>query len=87
MILLKVIIQILEVKKRNFPSHFNFESTTGNDFFLFIFVVKFQGYIIESQILSVVLNKEGNELENLESIVFDIENYDKIFQFPQSEKT
>ncbi|MFW9942574.1 MAG: hypothetical protein ACFFFT_16160, partial [Candidatus Thorarchaeota archaeon] len=49
--------------------------------YLFIFIVKFQGYIIESQILPIVVDETGKEIKNFESFILNIENYEKIFQF------
>jgi len=72
---------ILEIKKQNLPIHFKLESPLIKELFLFIFIIKFQGYIIESQILPVIVDKNENEMKNLDSFVLDIENYDKIFQF------
>ena len=72
---------ILEIKKQNLPNHFKLESPLIKELFLFIFIVKFQGYIIESQILPVIVDKNENEMKNLDNFVLDIENYDKIFQF------
>ena len=72
---------ILEMKKENLPYHLIIDLAARKEFYLFIFVVKFQGYIIESQILSIILDKEGTELENFESTLSDIQSYDKLFQF------
>ena len=72
---------ILEMKKENLPNHMKTDLAAKKEFYLFIFVVKFQGYIIESQILSIILDKEGTELDNFESTLFDIQSYDKLFQF------
>ncbi|MFW9942738.1 MAG: SNF2-related protein, partial [Candidatus Thorarchaeota archaeon] len=47
---------ILEIKKQMIPNTFNFEIILHEKLYLFIFIVKFQGYIIESQILPIVVD-------------------------------
>ncbi|MFX1427242.1 MAG: SNF2-related protein [Promethearchaeota archaeon] len=77
---------VLEIKRNNLSSHFDIEKFIGKDLYLFIFIVKFQGYIIESQILSVVLDGDGSEIENLDNIILNIENNDRLYQFKNNLK-
>ena len=72
---------ILELKRQDVQKYFDLNRFVGNELYLFIFIVKFQGYIIESQILSVVVDREGREIEHIDSFILDIENYEKIFHF------
>ncbi|MFX1479896.1 MAG: SNF2-related protein [Promethearchaeota archaeon] len=72
---------VLEIKRRDVQKYFEIDQFVDNELYLFIFIVKFQGYIIESQILSVMIDREGKEIEHIDSIVLDIENYEKIFHF------
>ena len=51
------------------------------EIYLFIFTIKFQGYIIENQISAVLVDQNGNELEKLTDFILNIENFDKIFNF------
>ncbi|MFX1488680.1 MAG: helicase-related protein, partial [Promethearchaeota archaeon] len=67
---------ILNVKKSYIP-----EKLDLSELYLFVFKVKFQGYIIENQILSVIVDKTGNEMLDLEKLVLDIGNFDKIIDF------
>ncbi|MFX1478198.1 MAG: DEAD/DEAH box helicase [Promethearchaeota archaeon] len=67
---------ILNLKKYYMP-----EKLDLSELYLFVFTVKFQGYIIENQILSVIVDKSGNEILDLEKVVLDIGNFDKIFEF------
>jgi hypothetical protein len=60
---------------------YDFEKSLHKELYLFVFIVKFQGYIIESQVMPIIVDKNGKVIENFESVVLDIENYDKIFQF------
>ena len=52
-----------------------------SELYLFIFKIKFQGYIIEEQISAIIIDKDGNEFKELTNFVLNIENYDKIFNF------
>ncbi|MFX1344068.1 MAG: SNF2-related protein [Promethearchaeota archaeon] len=72
---------ILEIRKQKIPKNFNLETILQKEFYLFIFIVKFQGYIIESQMVPIVIDETGKEIKNLESLILDIENYEKIFLF------
>ncbi|MFX0082513.1 MAG: SNF2-related protein [Candidatus Hodarchaeota archaeon] len=84
----KGVYTIFEIKKQNLRKYFNSDITLQEELFLFIFIVKFQGYIIESQVSPIIVDKNGKEIEDFESVVLDIENYDKIFQFNKNiEKT
>ena len=58
-----------------------------NESYLFIYEVKFQGYIIEKQYSSVALDKVGNLLAGLESFLLDIDNYNLIYDFSEYEHT
>ncbi|MHA2283594.1 MAG: DEAD/DEAH box helicase [Promethearchaeota archaeon] len=73
--------------KRNFlPNIILLNLTHQNEFYLFVFTVKFQGYIIENQILPVLVDKDGKELKELQDFVLDVENYDRIFEFIDNSK-
>ncbi|MFX0004649.1 MAG: SNF2-related protein, partial [Candidatus Hermodarchaeota archaeon] len=47
--------------------------------FLFIFSVKFQGYIIENQIYAILVDKNGNEINEFAEIILDIKNFSDLF--------
>ncbi len=74
---------VLQVKRNSLPKMLNSIITKLDDIWLFIFDVKFQGYIVENQISSIIIDKKGNEIENLIEFILDIENLSKIFQFKQ----
>jgi len=78
---------IFEIKRQKIPEAFDFETILEKELYLFIFIVKFQGYIIESQILPVVVDETGKEIENFESFILNIDNYEKIFQFNKEIKS
>ncbi|MFW9785289.1 MAG: helicase-related protein, partial [Candidatus Heimdallarchaeota archaeon] len=74
---------ILNLKRSALSQDLNQELKDLNEFYLFIFTVKFQGFIIENQILPVILNRDGNEQANLKNFVLNIENYNRIFDFTE----
>ena len=56
-----------------------YNSSQENQLYLFIFTIKFQGYIIENQISAITVDKNGNEIENFTDTILNIKNFDKIF--------
>ncbi|TFG23974.1 MAG: hypothetical protein EU532_12970 [Promethearchaeota archaeon] len=60
---------------------------TIDEAYIFIYEVKFQGYIVEIQYSSIVLDKYGKVLANLENSLLDIENYDIIFEFQENRES
>ncbi|MFX1524529.1 MAG: DEAD/DEAH box helicase [Promethearchaeota archaeon] len=78
---------ILDLKKDTLPEDIKAQIANHQYFYLFIFTVKFQGYIIENQILTVLLDKDGNEYKTLQDFVLNIENYDTIFNFKNNPET
>jgi hypothetical protein len=72
---------ILNLKRSTLPQSLNRDLEQQNEFYLFVFTVKFQGFIIENQILPVIINRAGNEQEDLKNIILNIENYNRIFEF------
>ena len=49
---------------------------------LFIFSVKFQGYLIENQIIAILLDENGKPYDQLKDVLLNITNYDKISKKP-----
>ncbi|MFX1317310.1 MAG: helicase-related protein, partial [Promethearchaeota archaeon] len=72
---------VLQVKRDALPEHFFSIFIENKELYLFIFTVKFQGYIIENQVSTVVIDRYGNEIENLNEFILNIENFEKIFHF------
>ncbi len=75
---------ILFLKKNALPSRLVNKINQSNTFYLFIFSIKFQGYIIENQYNAIIIDKNGNEIEHLAEFCLDIGQYDKIFDFTNS---
>jgi len=69
------------MKREMLPEHFKNTLGSQNQIYLFIFVIKFQGYILENQYSAVVIDKNGRELENLTDIILDINAFEKLYDF------
>jgi len=76
----------LNLKRKALPNYLITNLPQQKEFYLLIFIVKFQGYIIENQILPVLVDNEGRELKELQDFVLSIENYERIFEFNESSK-
>ncbi len=72
---------VLNLNKKEFEKKFDRDLIGDNELYLFIFSVKFQGYIIENQILTTIVDKKGNEINNLADFILDINSFNKIFLF------
>ncbi|MCJ7650711.1 MAG: SNF2-related protein, partial [Candidatus Lokiarchaeota archaeon] len=72
---------ILQVKKSQIPKNLIVKLNDLNELYLFLFNVKFQGYIIEKQYLGIIIDKYGNEIEGLSDFILDIDNFNNIFNF------
>ncbi|MHA1671621.1 MAG: SNF2-related protein [Promethearchaeota archaeon] len=72
---------ILHVKKSTIPKNLIVKLSDLNELYLFLFNVKFQGYIIEKQYLGIIIDNDGNEIEGLSDFMLDIDNYNNIFNF------
>ena len=75
---------ILTINKQNLSDSLIKSIEKFSELYLFIFKIKFQGYIIEEQISAIITDKEGNDFKDLTNFVLNIENYDKIFNFNKS---
>ena len=74
-------ITVLNLKKEVILDSIFPNITQYKELYLFIFEIKFQGYIIETQISAIVIDDKGNQLEDMAEFILNIENYDKIFNF------
>jgi len=72
---------ILNLKRKSLPVNIYPEISQQNELYLFVFTVKFQGYIIETQILPVLVDKDGREVKELQDFVLNMENYKNLFEF------
>ena len=69
------------MKREMLPELIKKALVSQNKIYLFIFVIKFQGYILENQYSAVVIDKNGRELENLADIILDINAFEKLYDF------
>ncbi|MHA2131472.1 MAG: DEAD/DEAH box helicase, partial [Promethearchaeota archaeon] len=72
---------ILNLKRSTLSQDFRSTLIEQSELYLFIFAVKFQGYILENQVLPIVVDKGGYELKDVENLVLEIANYNTIFNF------
>ncbi len=78
-------ISILRLKKNALPSSIISEISTNTALYLFIFNVKFQGYIVEQQFVPIVIDLFGNELPLTTGYILDIKHFKDIFPLKDEE--
>lgn len=78
---------ILTVKRELIPESLEKLVTSINEAFIFIYEVKFQGYIIEKQYSSIILDKHGKKIPNLENFLLNIENFYNIYDFQENQES
>jgi hypothetical protein len=54
-----------------------------NQYYIFIFNVKFQGFIIENQISAITIDESGHEINKLADFILNIQNFDLLFKYDQ----
>ena len=57
------------------PNHLISHLSIEKEFYLFTFNVKYQGYILENQFFSVVIDREGKKIQDLADFVLSIKNF------------
>ncbi len=78
------IFTILNVKRDFLPKRIKQMGKNLNEAFLFIYNIKFQGYILENQYSTTIFNQTGNQIIEFENFLLDIENYNRIFQLREN---
>ena len=71
------------MKRSALPNHFKSHISIGNELYLFVFDIKYQGYIIENQISAVVIDNKGEEITDLADYVLDINNFQNLIVFDE----
>ncbi|MHA1507803.1 MAG: DEAD/DEAH box helicase [Promethearchaeota archaeon] len=71
----------LYLKRENLPEHIKKTLESQNQIYLFIFIIKFQGYILENQYSAVIIDKNGRELEKLADTILDITAHENLYDF------
>jgi len=74
---------ILNLKSKFLSNNFKLRLINTKEVYLFIFNIKFQGFIIENQFLAVIIDENGEEIEEFADYVLDIDNFQKIFEFKE----
>ncbi len=72
-------LSVLNLNRKVLERFYDLESKYKEELYLFIFSVKFQGYIIENQIIAIVVDEYGNEIKNFADIILNIENFNELF--------
>lgn len=72
---------VLNIKKDRLPIEVISEIKNNQLLYLFVYSVKFQGYIVEQQLFPVILDEKGAELPKSTTYLLQIETYHKIFKF------
>ncbi|MFX0187841.1 MAG: DEAD/DEAH box helicase [Candidatus Hodarchaeota archaeon] len=72
---------ILNLKREFLPTNLEINIDTNGSLYLFVFIIKFQGYILENQISAIVIDENGFEINNMADFILNIENYNIIFDF------
>jgi len=69
------------LKREMLPEPFKKMLISQTEIYLFVFIVKFQGYILENQYSAIIIDKNGKELEKLAEIILEINAFEKIYNF------
>ncbi|MFX1310537.1 MAG: DEAD/DEAH box helicase [Promethearchaeota archaeon] len=77
---------LLNIKRQELEKFYNINSIQDNQLYLFIYTVKFQGYIIENQISAIIVDKNGNEVELLGEIILNIDRFNEIFIYNEKKE-
>jgi hypothetical protein len=71
---------ILKIKKSVFEDLSSL-SVDESELYLFIFTIKFQGFIVENQLIAIIVDDNGNEVKFMEEYVTNIENFKSLYDF------
>ncbi len=55
----------------------------SNIFYLFVFQIKFQGFIVETEIAAIIMDEKGREIEGLADLVLNIKNHREYLSFDE----
>ena len=66
---------ILNLKRSVLPKHLLSHFTPKKELYLFIFNVKYQGYILETQFSTIIVDQQGKEIPDLADFALDINNF------------
>ncbi|MHA1525565.1 MAG: helicase-related protein, partial [Promethearchaeota archaeon] len=71
---------ILNVKK-SVLKELSSLSVDKSELYMFIFTIKFQGFIVENQLIAIIVDDSGNEVKFMENYITNIENFKSLYDF------
>ncbi|MGV9198473.1 MAG: DEAD/DEAH box helicase [Promethearchaeia archaeon] len=72
---------VLNIDLDEFPEDLKKQINHINELYFFVFKIKFQGYIVESRISTIVVDKNGNEIKYLNDVLLDLDKIDNFIDF------
>jgi len=75
---------ILNVKK-SVLKELSSLSVDKSELYMFIFTIKFQGFIVENQLIAIIVDDNGKEIEILENYITNIEYFKTLFNFDSND--
>ncbi|NHJ22925.1 MAG: hypothetical protein EAX91_18430 [Candidatus Lokiarchaeota archaeon] len=72
------VFTVLNLNKHALPNHLVTQFTFQKELYLFVFNIKYQGYILENQFSAVVVDQRGKEVSELADFILDINNFQDI---------
>jgi hypothetical protein len=76
-------LSVLYIRRKGLEKIYNLGSIQENELYLYIFSVKFQGFIIENQISAIVVDKNGREITNFSDTILNITNFTDYYLFDE----
>jgi SNF2 family DNA or RNA helicase len=77
---------VLSLKRKSLPKEFQEKLKNIENLYLGILRTKFQGFLIEENLVPVILDENGNQIHQLEDLILEIKNFEKFFHFSSDEK-
>ena len=56
-------------------------SVDKSELYMFIFTIKFQGFIVENQLIAIIIDDSGNEIKFMEDHVTNMKNLETLYDF------
>ncbi|MBD3212940.1 MAG: hypothetical protein GF311_10060 [Candidatus Lokiarchaeota archaeon] len=76
---------VLSLKRESLPTEYQEKIKNAENLYLGILRTKFQGFLIEENLVPVIFDENGTQIYQLEEIILNIKNFEKHFHF-NSEK-
>jgi len=72
-------LSVFSIQRKGLEKFYDLTLIQEKEFYLFIFSVKFQGYIIENQISAIIVDRNGKEISEFADIILNIKNFSEIY--------